>query len=274
MMVIPNVGGISVFSPRLDPNGNSVRGAEVGKELVKYMSFHTIDVLFQNTKVGSVSPALATRRRLRRFSAPGQLLEHDLAPRKTSWDGADGTPLAGNGTPLASDGTPMAEMRRRARSAEDRARAAEERAQRAEERARRAEARAAEPLQRSGMLRRLGAAAATLVRRTSKEGVAMLRRERSKVLPMDAEEDEVPELKLPGIAGRTGGSVPDPQRPRKPTRRASVPTLIPVLELMSPAKPHVTCAGDLHTAEPCSLAPAGYSSCLWSVDGPGEQKIS
>jgi len=34
-MVVPNVAGISVWSPRLDSVGNSTRGVHVAKELVK-----------------------------------------------------------------------------------------------------------------------------------------------------------------------------------------------------------------------------------------------
>jgi len=42
--VIPNVCGISVWSPRLDNVGNSVRGVAVFKELVKRFSFHNFEV--------------------------------------------------------------------------------------------------------------------------------------------------------------------------------------------------------------------------------------
>jgi glutaminase len=34
-MVVPNLGGISVWSPRLDSVGNSVRGIAVAKALVE-----------------------------------------------------------------------------------------------------------------------------------------------------------------------------------------------------------------------------------------------
>ena len=43
-MVIPNVCGISVWSPRLDENGNSVRGVHVAKELVKRLVMHAYEV--------------------------------------------------------------------------------------------------------------------------------------------------------------------------------------------------------------------------------------
>merc|ERR1711988_1882526 len=42
--VIPNVCGISVWSPRLDTVGNSVRGVAVFKELIKRFSFHNFEV--------------------------------------------------------------------------------------------------------------------------------------------------------------------------------------------------------------------------------------
>lgn len=43
-MVVPNVCGISVWSPRLDENGNSVRGVHVAKELVKKLVMHAYEV--------------------------------------------------------------------------------------------------------------------------------------------------------------------------------------------------------------------------------------
>lgn len=43
-MVIPNVCGIAVWSPRLDPVGNSVRGVQVAKELVEKLQFHNFEV--------------------------------------------------------------------------------------------------------------------------------------------------------------------------------------------------------------------------------------
>lgn len=44
IMVIPNVGGISVWSPRLD-DVNSTRGVAVAKELVKRVRFHNFETL-------------------------------------------------------------------------------------------------------------------------------------------------------------------------------------------------------------------------------------
>jgi len=43
-MVIPNLCGIAVWSPRLDDIGNSARGVHVAQELVKVFSFHNFEV--------------------------------------------------------------------------------------------------------------------------------------------------------------------------------------------------------------------------------------
>lgn len=43
-MIVPNVCGIAVWSPRLNGEGNSVRGVAVAEELVKYLQLHAFEV--------------------------------------------------------------------------------------------------------------------------------------------------------------------------------------------------------------------------------------
>jgi len=45
MVVIPNVGGLSIYSPPLDKLGNTVRGIEFCKKLVDRCSFHYYDMV-------------------------------------------------------------------------------------------------------------------------------------------------------------------------------------------------------------------------------------
>eukprot|EP00039_Didymoeca_costata_P015864 m.275503 g.275503 ORF g.275503 m.275503 type:complete len:733 (+) comp16293_c0_seq31:1947-4145(+) len=58
-MVVPNIMGISVWSPRLDENGNSVRGVEVAKQLVQYIRLHNFEVFSGQaiTKMDPTKPA-------------------------------------------------------------------------------------------------------------------------------------------------------------------------------------------------------------------------
>lgn len=46
MVVIPNVMGFCIYSPRLDENGNSIRGIEFCKSLLDTYSFHNFDHIF------------------------------------------------------------------------------------------------------------------------------------------------------------------------------------------------------------------------------------
>ena len=51
MLVIPDLGGFGIFSPKLDEIGNTVRGVEFSKKLVEQFSFHNFDGLIgSNTK--------------------------------------------------------------------------------------------------------------------------------------------------------------------------------------------------------------------------------
>jgi glutaminase len=51
MLVIPDLGGFGIFSPRLDEIGNTVRGVDFSKKLVEKFSFHNFDGLIgSNTK--------------------------------------------------------------------------------------------------------------------------------------------------------------------------------------------------------------------------------
>lgn len=43
MVVVPNQGGIAVFSPLLDQNGNSIRGIKVCEELSQEMRLHLFE---------------------------------------------------------------------------------------------------------------------------------------------------------------------------------------------------------------------------------------
>merc|ERR1711907_101914 len=58
MGVVPNVCGISVFSPRLDRNGNSVRGVRVATELVRRIKMHNFEVFsgLAHTKIELKQP--------------------------------------------------------------------------------------------------------------------------------------------------------------------------------------------------------------------------
>ncbi|KAL9189211.1 hypothetical protein ACHAXT_011701 [Thalassiosira profunda] len=60
-LVVPNVCGISIFSPRLDENGNSVRGVAVATELCKLLKIHNFEVFssLARTKIDLRTPKYA-----------------------------------------------------------------------------------------------------------------------------------------------------------------------------------------------------------------------
>ena len=64
-VVVPNTAGLCIFSPRLDEVGNSVRGVEFCKELVKRFNFHNYDNLVGAVLNNKKDPRIQ-RDRLRR----------------------------------------------------------------------------------------------------------------------------------------------------------------------------------------------------------------
>ena len=51
LVVVPNVMGVCIWSPRLDRLGNSVRGIEFTKEIVEQFNYHIIDQLVPGSKI-------------------------------------------------------------------------------------------------------------------------------------------------------------------------------------------------------------------------------
>jgi len=56
LIVVPKVMGICVWSPRLDRNGNSVRGIEFCRQLVSRYNFHVFDGLVDGESAGKRDP--------------------------------------------------------------------------------------------------------------------------------------------------------------------------------------------------------------------------
>lgn len=56
MVVIPNVMGFCSWSPRLDENGNSIRGIDFFKKLSEKFNFHNFDNLLQNSQHQKTDP--------------------------------------------------------------------------------------------------------------------------------------------------------------------------------------------------------------------------
>jgi len=65
-MVVPNVCGIAVWSPRLDEVGNSVRGVAVAKKLAQYITFHNFEIFshMASTKLNPVEHKDAEKMRV------------------------------------------------------------------------------------------------------------------------------------------------------------------------------------------------------------------
>ena len=57
LLVVPKVMGICIFSPRLDKNGNTVRGVEFSKKLVEKFPFHIFNEIVSKTERIKTPPA-------------------------------------------------------------------------------------------------------------------------------------------------------------------------------------------------------------------------
>ena len=56
MIVVPNVMGIAIYSPRVDSNGNSVKGLDLCNKLIQRFNFHNYDSLTK--KLDKIDPRL------------------------------------------------------------------------------------------------------------------------------------------------------------------------------------------------------------------------
>lgn len=114
MLVVPNVAGLAIWSPRLDELGNSVRGVEFCRQLVKRFKFHTFDSM-----LGLVDDRLDPRRNIYESrmsaivafcwaSAEGDVAEmrrlvaRGLNPSASDYDGRTALHLAASEGKLAS----------------------------------------------------------------------------------------------------------------------------------------------------------------------------
>jgi len=65
-MVVPNVCGISIWSPRLDDVGNSVRGVAAAHKLAEYITFHNFEIFANmgSPKLNPTEPRDAQKHRI------------------------------------------------------------------------------------------------------------------------------------------------------------------------------------------------------------------
>ena len=93
LLVIPNVGGICIWSPRLDSMGNSVRGVEFCKQFVKLTNnkHHIFDSVI-NSKLSVSDDETVLIQRLITAASQGDLdtiktLEETISLDKSDYDG-------------------------------------------------------------------------------------------------------------------------------------------------------------------------------------------
>lgn len=59
LVVVPNVGGLCIWSPRLDVHGNTVRGVDFMKRFVKEVDCHIFHTMVSKRKTAVADPKLA-----------------------------------------------------------------------------------------------------------------------------------------------------------------------------------------------------------------------